>query len=123
MAKHNRCPSMPKKPCASQVAEMAIGIEKTCAGKQAALSRMMVELQKDVSRGRFTPDRAAKTVMAKARGVEGTCRLQKSRFDRAEIARKAAEIAREQADVNRFNGLGRYRGRSSGLLGLGLFGL
>lgn len=125
MAKQ-KCPSMPKSPCASQVAEAAIGIEKTCAGKQAALSRLMVELQKDVSKGRFTPDRASKVIMAKARGVEGTCRLQKSRFDRAEVARKAAAIAREQSDVNRFNGLGRYsrsRGLSGGLLGLGLFGL
>jgi hypothetical protein len=121
------CPALPKKLCPSQVAEAAIGIEKTCEGKQAALSRLMVELQKDVSKGRFTPDRAAKVVMAKARGVEGTCRLQKANFDKAEIKRKAAEIAREQAEVNRFNGLGRARGprrgSSSGLFGLGLFGL
>lgn len=118
-----KCPTLPKKLCDSQVAEAAIGIEKTCEGKQAALSKLMVVLQRDVAKKRFTPERAAAVINARARGVEGTCRLQQKRFDAAEVKRKAAAEAREQAEVNRFNGLGRTRGPRSGLFGLGLFGL
>ena len=126
------CPALPKNLCPSQVAEAAIGIEKTCEGKQAALSKLMAVLNADVGRKRFTPEKAAAVVNARARGVEATCRLQKHRFNAAEIKRKAAEKALEDDRARimgsqAMDGLGRARGprrgSSSGLFGLGLFGL
>lgn len=116
----HHCPTVPAKACSSSIAAAAISLEKTCDGKQAALPRLLVELKKDVMKGRMSASAADSVFKARMRGVEGTCRLQNARIKRAEeIAREAAaKAAAEQREVDRFNGLS-----GGGLFGLGLFGL
>ena len=128
MAKKQHCARIPKDACRSSVASAAIGLEKTCAGKTEAVNRLFIEVRTDVEKRRITPEAGAKLLREKVRSVEATCRLQNARMKKVEqIAREAAEkAAAEEREVNRFNGLGRIRGRKThrpSLLGLGLFGL
>lgn len=118
MAKKTKCARVASNVCPSGIAAAAISLEKTCEGKQAAVTRLMAELQKDVKRGRVTPAAAQQIVMSKVRGVDGTCRLQKVRMKRMdELAREAAR--KLEADRERIVG-----GQAmDGLFGLGIFGL
>jgi hypothetical protein len=113
-----KCARVASNVCASGVAAAAISLEKTCEAKQAALPRLLVELKKDVMKGRMSAAAADAVFKARMRGVEGTCRLQNARMKRAEeIAREAAR--KLEADRERIVG-----GQAmDGLFGLGLFGL